>query len=83
MNVKTLRSGDAIHHKADLVNVTNKLFEQIKDEERRRVVTLAEAQRRIITATSNEDLNFFLEILQITQPFRSFRPRSGYHSVLP
>jgi len=54
---------DAIHHKADLVNVTNKLFEQIKDEERRRVVTLAEAQRRIITATSNEDLNFFLEII--------------------
>lgn len=54
---------DAIHHKADLVNVTNKLFEQIKDEERRRVVTLAEAQRRIITATSDEDLNFFLEII--------------------
>ncbi len=54
---------DAIHHKADLVNITNKLFEQIKDEERRRVVTLAEAQRRIITATSNEDLNFFLEII--------------------
>lgn len=54
---------DAIHHKADLVNVTNKLFEQIKDEERRRVVTLAEAQRRIITSVSNEDLNFFLEII--------------------
>ncbi|MEI6883997.1 MAG: HAMP domain-containing sensor histidine kinase [Bacteroidota bacterium] len=54
---------DAIHHKADLVNVTNKLFEQIKSEERLRVVTLAEAQRRLITATSNEDLNFFLEII--------------------
>ena len=54
---------DAIHHKADLVNVTNKLFEQIKDEEKRRVVVLAEAQRRIITTTSNEDLNFFLEII--------------------
>jgi len=54
---------DAIHHKADLVNVTNKLFEQIKDEERRRVVTLAEAQRRIIMATSSEDLNFFLGII--------------------
>ena len=35
---------NAIHHKADLVNVTNKLFEQIKDEERRRVVNLAAAQ---------------------------------------
>jgi two-component sensor histidine kinase len=54
---------NAIHHKADLVNVTNKLFEQIKDEERRRVLTLAAAQRRIITATSNEDLNFFLGII--------------------
>ena len=54
---------DAIHHKADLVNVTNKLFEQIKGEERRRVVVLAEAQRRIITDISNENLNFFLEII--------------------
>jgi len=54
---------DAIHRKADLVNITNKLFEEIKDEERRRVVTLAEAQRRIITATSSEDLNFFLGII--------------------
>ena len=54
---------DAIHHKADLVNVTSKLFEQIKDEERRRVVTLAEAQRRIIIANSSEDLNFFLDII--------------------
>ena len=54
---------DAIHHKADLVNITNKLFEQIKDEERRRVVTLAEAQRRTITATSNEELTFLVEIV--------------------
>ena len=54
---------DAIHRKADLVNITNRLFEQIKDEERRRVITLAEAQRRIITATSSEDLNFFLGII--------------------
>jgi hypothetical protein len=54
---------DAIHHKADLVNVTNKLFEQIKDEERHRVLTLAAAQRRIITATSNEELNFLLGII--------------------
>jgi two-component sensor histidine kinase len=54
---------DAIHRKADLVNFTNKLFEQIKDEERRRVITLAEAQKRLITATANEDLNFFLDII--------------------
>jgi signal transduction histidine kinase len=54
---------DAIHRKADLVNITNKLFEQIKEEERRRVITLAEAQRRIITATSSEDLDFLLGII--------------------
>ena len=54
---------DAIHRKADLVNFTNNLFEQIKQEERRRAGTLAEAQRRIITATSSEDLDFFLGII--------------------
>ncbi len=54
---------DAIHQKADLVNFTNDLFDQLKNEERKRVSIVAEAQRRIITATSNEDLNFFLSII--------------------
>ncbi len=54
---------DAIHHKADLVNVTNKLFEQIKEEERRRVMILAEAQRRLIITTSNNELTFLLDII--------------------
>ena len=54
---------DAIHQKADLVNFTNNLFEQIKDGERKRVSIVAEAQRRIISATANEDLNFFLSII--------------------
>ncbi|HNY01248.1 MAG TPA: HAMP domain-containing sensor histidine kinase [Bacteroidales bacterium] len=54
---------DAIHQKADLVNFTNDLFDQLKVEERKRVSIVAEAQRRIITATSNEDLNFFLSII--------------------
>ncbi len=54
---------DAIHQKADLVNYTNNLFEQLKNEERKRVSIVAEAQRRILTATSNEDLNFFLSII--------------------
>jgi len=54
---------DAIHKKAELVNFTNALFEQIKNEERKRVSIVAEAQRRILTATSNEDLNFFLSII--------------------
>jgi len=54
---------DAIHKKADLVNYTNNLFEEFKNEERKRVSIVAEAQRRILTATSNEDLNFFLSII--------------------
>jgi two-component system, sporulation sensor kinase D len=54
---------DAIHRKADLVNFTNKLFENIKTEERKRVGNLAEAQKRLITATSSEDLTFFLDII--------------------
>ena len=54
---------DGVHQKADLVNFTNNLFEQIKTEERKRVSIVAEAQRRILKATSNEDLNFFLSII--------------------
>lgn len=54
---------DAIHRKADLVNFTNTLFEQIKQEERRRAGILAEAQKRIITTTSSQDLDFFLGII--------------------
>lgn len=54
---------DAIHRKADLVNFTNKMFENIKTEERKKVGTLAEAQKRLITATSSEDLTFFLDII--------------------
>ncbi|TSA23558.1 MAG: sensor histidine kinase [Bacteroidetes bacterium] len=54
---------DAIHRKADLVNFTNILFEQIKNEERKRVAILAEAQKRLNSATSNDDLNFYLDVI--------------------
>ncbi|MBL7138610.1 MAG: HAMP domain-containing histidine kinase [Bacteroidales bacterium] len=54
---------DAIHRKADLVNFTNILFEEIKNEERKRVAILAEAQKRLNTATSNDDLNFYLDVI--------------------
>jgi Holliday junction resolvase len=54
---------DAIHRKADLVNFTNTLFEQIKEEERERVTVVAEAGERILTTTSDEDRNFFLDII--------------------
>ena len=54
---------DAIHRKADLVNLTNILFEQIKNEERKRVAMLAEAQKRLNTATANDDLNYYLDVI--------------------
>jgi len=54
---------DAIHRKADLVNFTNILFEQIKNEERKRVAILAEAQKRLNNATSNDDLNYYLDVI--------------------
>jgi signal transduction histidine kinase len=54
---------DAIHRKADLVNFTNTLFEQIKEEERQRVTVVAQAGERILTTTSDEDRNFFLDII--------------------
>lgn len=54
---------DAIHQKARLVNFTSTLFEQIKVEERKRVTIVAEAQQRIINATSNEEMNFLLGII--------------------
>ena len=54
---------DAINRKANLVNYTDKLFGHLQAEERKRVNLLAEAQKRIITATSNEDLNFYLGII--------------------
>lgn len=54
---------DAIHRKADLVNFTNVLFEQIKNEERKRVGMLAEAQKRLNNATSNDDLNYYLDVI--------------------
>ncbi|MFH1160736.1 MAG: HAMP domain-containing sensor histidine kinase [bacterium] len=54
---------DAIHRKADLVNFTNILFEQIKTEERKRVIQLAEAQKRLNLDISNDDLNFYLDLI--------------------
>ncbi len=54
---------NAIHRKAELVNFTNRLFEEIKTEERKRVGVLAEAQRKLITATSSEDLTFLADII--------------------
>jgi two-component system, sporulation sensor kinase D len=55
---------DAIHHRAGMVNYTNKLFEQIKKEERLRMKTVAETHRRMITANISEDLTFESGIIE-------------------
>ena len=55
---------DAIHHRAEIVNYTNKLFEQIKEEERLRMKTVAETHRRMITASISEDLTFESGIIE-------------------
>jgi signal transduction histidine kinase len=55
---------DAIHHRAMIVNYTNKLFEQIKVEENLRMKTVAETHRRMITASINEDLTFESSIVE-------------------
>ena len=55
---------DAIHHRAGIVNYTNKLFEQIKLEERLRMKTVAETHRRMITASISEDLTFESSIIE-------------------
>jgi signal transduction histidine kinase len=55
---------DAIHHRVNLVNSTNKFFQQLRDEERKRVELLVEATKKIATADiSSADLNFYLEII--------------------
>lgn len=55
---------DAIHHREMIVNYTNKLFEQIKVEEKLRMKTVAETHRRMITASINEDLTFESSIVE-------------------
>ncbi len=55
---------DAIQRKAALVNYTNDFFKKIEDEERKRVELWAEAMKRLIDADLNEDLTFYIKIIQ-------------------
>ncbi|MBN2175175.1 MAG: HAMP domain-containing histidine kinase [Bacteroidales bacterium] len=50
---------DAIHQKAELVNYTDRFFNQIKDEERKRVEMLADAYRIVTVVNETEALSFF------------------------
>ncbi len=55
---------DAIHQKASLVNYTEEFFKKIQVEERKRVELWAEAYRRLVFAGLNEDLTFYLKIIE-------------------
>ncbi len=55
---------DAIQKRANLVNYMETFFEKIKDEERERVELWAEATRRILVAESDEELTFYVNIIE-------------------
>ncbi len=55
---------DAITHKAQLVNYTTQFFESIKDEEGKRASLLAKTLQKVYDAPMNEDVTFYLEIIQ-------------------
>ena len=55
---------DAIHQKASLVNYTEDFFHKIQVEERKRVELWAEAYRRLVFAGLNEDVTFYLKIIE-------------------
>jgi len=54
---------DAIQHKASLVNYTNAFFERVREEERKKVKLWAETNKKIISASLDEDLTFYLRII--------------------
>ncbi len=54
---------DAIQHKARLMNYTNSFFEKVKVEERKKVRLWAETYKKIISASLDEDITFYLRII--------------------
>ncbi len=55
---------DAIQNRAALVKVTNELFEEIKNEERKRVELVAESLERLIEEDLSVDLTFYMYIIE-------------------
>lgn len=55
---------NAVQRRANLVNQRQLIFKQIQDEERRKVELFAEAQKRYVNAGPNEDVGFYLYIIQ-------------------
>jgi len=54
---------DAVQQKARLVQVQERLFAVLQEEERKRVELLARATQRLISADNTEDITFYSEII--------------------
>lgn len=54
---------DAVQQKAHLVQVQERLFAALQQEERKRVELLARATQRLISADNTEDITFYSEII--------------------
>jgi len=54
---------DAIYQKAELVNYTDRFFNQIREEERNRVELLADAYKILTVVNESEVLNFFIKFV--------------------
>jgi hypothetical protein len=62
--VKIHTWANALQTRARLVNSTQKFFTQIQEEERNKVKLYAEAQKRLNKAGRDEDIGFYLTIIQ-------------------
>ncbi len=54
---------DAVHRKIRLVKYTDLFFKQLRKAERQRVEVLVDVYKRILGNTNNQDLTFYLNIL--------------------
>jgi two-component system, sporulation sensor kinase D len=55
---------DAVQNRANLVRVTDEFFDQMRNEERNRVEIWAQANRNIIEDEGDNDLSFYLRIIE-------------------
>lgn len=55
---------DAVQRRASLMNYTESFFHDVRIQERKRVELLAKAYKRMLEGTGEEDLSFYLEMIQ-------------------
>lgn len=54
----------AVQKRANLIKVTNRIFNEIKSEERKKAVLVAEAFKQLNQYDNSSDINFVLKVLQ-------------------